>query len=180
MTYTTFDEFIAEQTTKPDESRIDRDKAIEEWRQQLERLYKTVRTFLHSYIEEGKVRLHCEKKQLHEELLGNYQVESLVVEIGSNKIYLDPIGTTLLIGTKGRVDMKSYYGTVKFVLVPQDSSGPKINVRIWTENEEPPPEEHLDPVTQWDWKIATPPPKIRYVELQEESLKDAIMEVLNG
>ena len=76
--------------------------------------------------------------------------------------------------------MRSYYGTVKFVLVPQDSSGPKINVRIWTENEEPPPEEHLNPVTQWDWKIATLPPKIRYVELQEESLKDAIMEVLNG
>ena len=179
MIHTTFDEFIAEQTARSDESRIDRDKEIKEWRQQLDRFYKTVETFLRSYIEEGKVRLHYGKKQLHEEFLGNYQVESLVVEIGSNKIYLDPVGT-LLIGAKGRVDMKSNYGTVKFVLVPQDSSGPKINVRIWTENEEPPPEEHLDPVAQWDWKIATPPPNIKYIELQEESLKNAIMEVLNG
>lgn len=179
MTHTTFDEFIAEQTAKSDESRADRDNKIKEWEQQLDRLYQTVETFLRSYIEEGKVRRHYGEKQLHEEFLGSYQAKSLVVEIGSNKIYFDPVGT-LLIGAKGRVDMIGNYGTVKFVLVPQDSSGPKINVRIWSESEDPPPEDHLDSVAQWDWKIATSPPNIKYVELQEESFKDAIMEVSNG
>ena len=179
MTHTTFDEFIAEQTAKSDETRIDRDKELKEWEQQLGRFYQTVETFLRSYIEEGKVRILYEKKQLHEELLGSYQVDSLVVEIGYNKICFNPVGI-FVVGAKGRIDMIGNYGTVKFVLVPQDSSGPKINVRIWTEGENTPPEEHSAPVTQWDWKIATPPPRIKYIELQEESLKDAIMEIMNG
>lgn len=179
MTHTTFDEFIAEQTAKSDESGIDRDKEIKEWEQQLDRFYNAVEAFLHSYIEEGKVRLHYGKKQLHEELLGNYQVKSLVIEIGSNRICLDPVGM-FLIGAKGRVDMIGSYGTVKFVLVPQDSSEPKISVKIRSEKEDPPPEDHLNPIAQWDWKIATPPPNIKYVELREESFKDAIMEVLNA
>ena len=179
MTHTTFDEFIAEQTAKSDESGIDRDKELKEWEEQLDRFYGMVESFLHSYIEEGKMQRHYGKKQLHEELLGNYQIKSLVIEIGSNRICLDPVGT-FLIGAKGRVDMTGNYGTVKFVLVPQDSFGLKISVRIWSEKEDPPPEEHTDPVSQWDWKIATPPPNIKYVELQEESFKNAIMEVLNG
>lgn len=179
MIHTTFDEFIAEQTTKSDEPEIDRDEELKEWEKQLDRFYQMVESFLYSYIKEGKVQCHYDKKQLHERLLGSYQAKSLVLEIGRNEIDFNPVGT-FLIGAKGRVDMIGNYGTVKFVLVPRDSSGPKISVKIWSEKEDPPPEEHVDPVAQWDWKIATRPPNIEYVELQEESFKDAIMEVLNG
>ena len=180
MTHTTFDEFIAEQTAKSDETRIDRDKELKEWDQQLDRFYETVESFLCPYIREGKVQLRYGKKQLHEQILGSYQARSLVLEIGSNKIDFNPIGR-FLIGSKGRIDMIGNYGTVKFVLVPESASGLKINVQILEENEDPPlPKKHLDPVTRWNWKIATPPPNIKYVELQEESFKNAIMEVSNG
>ena len=178
MIHTTFDEFIAEQTAKSDEPGIDRDKELREWEQQLDRFYQMVESFLYSYIKEGKVQCHYGKKQLHERLLGSYQARSLVLKIGHNEIDFNPVGT-FLIGAKGRVDMTGNYGTVKFVLVPQDSSDPKISVKIWSEMEDPPPEEHVDPIAQWDWKIATRPPNIKYMELQEESFKDAIMEVLN-
>ena len=30
------------------------------------------------------------------------------------------------------------------------------------------------------WKISTPPPKIKYLELNENSFFDALMEVING
>ena len=179
MTHTTFDEFMAEQTAKSDESGIDRDKELKEWEQQLDRFYQMVENFLRSYIEKGEVRRHYGKKQLHERLLGSYQAKSLVLEIRRNEIHFNPVGR-FPIGAWGRVDMIGSHGTVKFVLVPQDSSGPKGGVKIGSEKEDPPPEEHVDPIMQLDWKIATPRPNIKCIELQEESFKDAIMEVMNG
>ena len=56
----------------------------------------------------------------------------------------------------------------------------KIGVKIESEKGDSPSEEHVDPVMQLDWKIATPRPNIKCIELQEESFKDAIMEVMNG
>jgi hypothetical protein len=32
----------------------------------------------------------------------------------------------------------------------------------------------------WTWKIATPPPGIRYIELNKESLRQMLLEVSNG
>ena len=43
--------------------------------------------------------------------------------MGNAEIIFTPIGT-LLIGAKGRIDMTSNAGTVKFVLVDKNLSGP--------------------------------------------------------
>ena len=179
MTHTTFDEFMAEQTAKSDEPGIDRDNELKEWEKQLDRFYQMVESFLYSYIKEGKVQCHYGKKQLHERLLGSYQAKSLVLKIGRNEIRFDPVGR-FLFGAWGRIDMIGSYGAVKFVLVPQDSSDPKIGVKIESEKGDSPSEEHVDPVMQLDWKIATPRPNIKCTEFQEESFKDAIMKVLNS
>jgi hypothetical protein len=61
--------------------------------------------------------------------------------------------------------MNSSAGEVKFVLVEKDSKG--INTQA--------PEKSAE----WKWKISTTPPLIKFIELNEDSFSDALMEVLN-
>ena len=53
MTHTTFDEFIAEQTAKSDESGIDRDKELKEWEEQLDSILRDGRIFP-AFIHRGR------------------------------------------------------------------------------------------------------------------------------
>lgn len=176
MADTTFRDFIDQQTA-PSTTTVDWGQQREEWLQHLGQFYKLVEEFLGEYIEQRKVRLERGTKRLHEELVGEYSVDTLTLYIGSNKIDFDPVGTNL-IGAKGRVDMRSAQGTVKFVLVPDDATTTVPRVRI-VEGAQP-VREPLAPEENWTWKIATPPPTVGCVELCEDSFQDAIMEVVNG
>jgi hypothetical protein len=33
---------------------------------------------------------------------------------------------------------------------------------------------------EWDWKIATPPPRIQYINLEQDTFLEALMEVVGG
>ncbi len=93
---------------------------------------------------------------------------------------MKPIGT-LLIGTRGRVDVIGPSGQTRFLLVNKDASRPNIRITGVVRGQQivPRPEEPQMPVT-WTWKIATSPPRIEYIELTQESLFRALMEVSNG
>ena len=180
MANTTFSEFIAEQTAPPvGEPKVDWDERREEWLQYLEQFYQLVEGFMREYLDQGKVRLQRGTKKLHEEFIGDYSVDTMTLDIGPNKILFDPIGTNL-IGAKGRVDMRSAKGTVKFVLVPADGTKIGWKIHISVEGADDPVPEPVKPVRSWAWKIATPPPRVRCVELCKDSFQDAIMEVVNG
>ncbi len=174
-----FDEFVNQQAEWTSQQEIDWSKQLEEWMGYLDAFYSRVKCFLQKYVTEGKVQIDSGKRQLHEGSIGAYDAQFLVVTIGSSKIHFEPIGTNL-IGAKGRVDMNGPRGTVRFVLVPQGSSGPKINIRVRDLSEELPTQEAKPSITEWAWKIATPPPNIKYIELEEESFYSAMMEVVNG
>ena len=177
-----FDAFIERQTapiSAPETPPIDWDQERREWVRHLDDFYNSVQQFLRVYIAQGKVKLHTGKKRIHEEYIGKYEVKTLTLEIGSNKLYFDPIGTNL-IAAKGRVDMRGARGTVRFVLEPEDATGPWLKGYIHAEGEEPPVPEQSRAVDSWVWRIATPPPKVDTVDLCEESFQNAVMEVVNG
>ena len=179
MANTNFNEFIEQQTASlpATEPEVDWDREREEWLQHLGQFYELVEEFMREYLDQGKVRLHRDTKDLHEECIGNYSVDTMTLDIGPNRIIFDPVGTNL-IGAKGRVDMRSAKGTVKFVLVPEDAATIGWRSRI-VEGADPVPEP-VEPVENWKWKIATSPPRVRCVELCKDSFQDAIMEVVNG
>lgn len=178
MADTTFSDFIEQQTAPPvDEPEVDWDEKREEWLQHLEQFYQLVEGFMREYLDQGKVRLQRGTKKLNEEYIGDYSVDTIAMDIGANRIIFDPIGTNL-IGAKGRVDMQSAKGTVKFVLVPEDATQTGWRNRTF-EGPEPIPEP-VEPARNWAWKIATPPPKVRCVPLCKDSFQDAVMEVVNG
>lgn len=167
MTDISFDDFVDQQLAKTKPS-IDWTQRRDAWVKHLDEFYRLAEGFLRKYIEQGKVHLTWATKQLNEEYTGSYDVASLEVQIGVVNILFDPIGTNL-IGAKGRVDMHGPHGTVKFVLVSKTASSPRI-----------PKDEPEPAVEEWAWKILTPPPNIRYIELEDEPFLSAIMEVANA
>ena len=135
-------------------------------------------TQVESFLAEFSQDIQCERKmvQLSEQYLGEYDIPQLTIRLPKEVIELKPIGTNL-IAAHGRYDMKGLAGTVKWVLVPENAEKPTVSVRISGEPELP---EAKPSPSDLVWKIATPPPNIRYIPLTQETLLEAIMEVSHG
>ena len=175
-----FDDFINKQAeVKAAEKPIDWIVQRDEWLEYLSKFYKKVESFLGEYLTAGKVIYNYSEIKMFEEYIGSYSARVLNIELGSHRVKLEPIGTNL-IGAKGRVDLIGANGKVKFVLVNKNSSGPKIKVDIWIEGKKPPEKEDKPMVIEWDWKISTPPPRIQYINLEQDTFLEAIMEVVGG
>lgn len=176
-----FEEYLKKSQSQADEgAEIDWGKKRDEWLDYLGQFYSRIQAFLKDYADTGNLSIGFHEKTINEELIGEYKTDSMTVKLKGDEVIFDPIGTNL-IGAKGRVDMKGSAGTVKFVLVNKQSSGPKIKLTIQVSGE--PVKEEKEPADQeieWGWKIATPPPRIKYIELDEESFFDSLMEVING
>jgi hypothetical protein len=52
--------------------------------------------------------------------------------------------------------------------------------RVWIKGEDPPKEEEEAKIIEWDWKIATRPPRIQYINLEQDTFLNALMEVVGG
>ena len=174
-----FDEFVANQSSETRESEIDWSKNLDEWLEHLKKFYNKIESYLQKYVSGGQIRIAFGNKKIFEEYIGEYEVSTATVHLGKNQVRLEPIGTNL-IGANGRVDMIGPNGKVRFVLVDENASAPGISVQVWVQGEVPPPEADKPSKIEWVWKISTPPPRIKYIELNSESFFDAFMEVSNG
>ncbi|BBB89713.1 MAG TPA: hypothetical protein PKA28_12455 [Methylomusa anaerophila] len=116
---------------------------------------------------------------IKEEYIGHYETKKMIITMLNQNVTLEPIGTNL-IGAHGRIDLKGKKGTVKFVLVPKKSQGPKVIVRISNEGEIPPllPETEEAGNSELVWKIATPAPKVKFYDIDGDVFSDALMAVL--
>jgi hypothetical protein len=155
-----------------------------EWLQHLDNLYRIVESFLREYIDRHQIIVSYNKTYLTEENIGTYEVRAMALAFGANRLELFPIGT-LLIGTKGRVDLKGPRGIVRLILADKNSTGIKIIIRSQVlEPGRPPtsqPYSQEIPKPDWVWKIvATRTPQLTYQDLTQDSLFDAIMAVSNG
>ena len=177
----TFDDFVNRQNqiARDTEQSVDWAKELEEWLAYLKQLKEFIVDFLEEHIKKDNVRLQYKNKRIIEENIGVYEAEVITIMIGNTKVELEPIGT-LLIGAKGRVDMKGPKGTAKIVLVPRDAKGISIRVQVLSDGEKGKEQEKDKKEIEWAWKLSTPPPSIKYTELTKESFHTAIMEVVNG
>lgn len=176
-----FDEYLKKRRADTEVvMQIDWSKKKDDWLQYLAHFYRQVEEFLREYRESGDVALNYRDKDIHEEFIGQYRATSLRIRIKDKDVVLDPVGTNL-IGAKGRVDMIGDAGTVKFVLVDRRLSAPSVSVAIKAHDEQRETEEEKEADgIEWAWRIATPPPRIKYIEVNAESFFDALMEVINA
>lgn len=160
-----FAEFVKrQQVSLNGETDVDWAKEREEWLDHLATLYQSIELFLKDYLDQGAIRISYRAIDLNEEEIGHYTAREMMIQIGRQQVTLIPIGT-MLIGTKGRVDVEGTAGRGRLVLKDKRSTRPEI---------------HKGKVIEWVWKISTPPPSISYLDLTKESFFDLLMEVTNG
>ncbi|MCR5893351.1 MULTISPECIES: hypothetical protein [Burkholderia] len=176
-----FDSFIREQASSAnkEEGKLDLEREKQTWLLKLDTLFDLVRRSLDAYLKDGTISFVPTEYNLHEELLGSYVAKGADLIVGRHLVKLKPVGTFLL-GARGRVDMIGPRGIAKLVIVPPDSTQVKVTVTIVEPGQPRPESKPGVPPEQWVWKIATPPPRIIYTTLNEDSFRSALMGVMGG
>ncbi len=183
---TLFKDFVQrQQQPRPGDETIDWSKERDEWLSYLQQLYARITEYLDEYIKGGTIKLRDSMIELNEENIGAYKAKRLVIAIGAQEIVFTPVGT-LLIGSKGRVDVEGSAGKSRLVLIDKRLTNPSQMVRVTVTTIPPrgsPPS--TEPATstkeiEWAWKIVSRPPAMQFTELNKETLFEMLMEVSNG
>jgi hypothetical protein len=179
-----FDEFVKREAeaARIAEPPIDWNKQREEWLHSLKSLYTTIEGYLGKYTQQGAINIEYKSKQLAEEDVGSYLVKEMLIHIGRQTVALTPVGT-LLIGSKGRVDVIGRAGRGRLVLIDRNPTGPASLMKVPLVGPNTPAPATTEPPwkeNEWVWKIATSPPAVRFIELNQESFSHLILEVGTG
>jgi hypothetical protein len=191
-----FDQFLRRQQAEASApSRFDWVRQRDEWLAHLDGLYKTVESLLSKYISSRQIRLEYRPIELNEDNIGSYTVQKMILKIGRQDVILKPIGT-LLIGFKGRIDVEGPAGRRQIALVDSKALGVSDLIRVsvsivgrsFPAKKKPTHSEKISQVedaldgkeTRWAWRIVSPPPERRFVELTQDSLFQLIMDVANA
>lgn len=177
---TDFDAFVRRQAALAKDHRVDWAKERDEWLGYLKLLYDQIESFLAKYIQRGEIKIEYRDTPLNEENIGDYSAREMVIRIGQQVATITPVGT-LIIGSKGRVEVAGPAGRARLVLVDRRSSGPRFRVDVKVAAGREPakaPTQEEDII--WTWKIATSPPSMQYIELTQESFFQMLMEIANG
>lgn len=178
-----FDRFLEDHETYRPElvGQVDPQEQLNEWLEYIETLYNKVENWLDDYIKKGRVALTYEELNITEELIGNYTVKQMNLSFAGNTIKLKPVGT-MLIGTRGRVDIEGGVSKIRLLLIDKKTKELAQN-KASSSYYVCEPEMEYDAEYKndlWRWKIATAPPNVAYIELNEETFFDALLEIANG
>ncbi len=181
MKKTVFDEFVKNQQ-QPEIPEGFWENQRDEWLRFLDALYQRIEGFLSKYTSSGEINIEYTPITLTEENIGSYQVRKALLKIGRSVVTLLPVGT-LLIGSKGRVDVLGPRGTTVPILlinskIQKASDMIRVQVSIGGKPTDPPKEEPKE--ITWEWKMLTRPPERRFIELTQEAFFEMLMEVANG
>ena len=143
-----FEQFLK---TKKQEKKIniDWDKRRLIWLESIYKLYANIKEWLAPFEQQDFLYIKDEKEiDIIEEYIGHYKVKRLDIYLGNDIISLIPKGT-LIIGSYGRIDMR----------------GPKGEILI------------IQP--KWDdWKFAKRTPKLETWDINAESFKKIIQDLV--
>lgn len=184
---TLFKDFVQrQQHPRSSDEAVDWNKERDEWLGYLQQLYERIAEYLDEYIKGGTIKLRELMIELNEENIGAYKAKRLVIAIGAQEIVFTPVGT-LLIGSKGRVDVVGSAGNSRLVLIDKNLTHPRQMFRVTVTtippggSPTPSPEPTPSPKEiEWAWKIVSRPPAMQFIELNKETFFELLMEVSNG
>ncbi len=104
-------------------SAVNWDEIRDRWIQQVRELFDQIEVWLSPLIVGGTVQVSRPPRILMEEDLGTYTVQSLLLQLASRKLVLEPIGT-MLIGAFGRIEATGPNGTAVLLLLNTDKTLP--------------------------------------------------------
>jgi hypothetical protein len=94
------------------------------WINRVEQLFGQIEAWLQPLIHSRAVKLTRAMYPAHEEQLGTYDIQTLVLELAGKKLTFLPKGTFLL-GASGRVDVSGPSGDVSLVLIDARAASPE-------------------------------------------------------
>ena len=179
MAADTFDEFVKRRTAQAEQSgeAINREETLAAWLHELDVLYTDMEGYLRSYTDSGQIKIKRRPVQLTEEYLGTYDTEALALSIGNDEVIAQPIAA-LLIGSRGRVDLSGPRKTLRLVLL--EKGGPAMKITI--SGTDGPIDTSTRSLVRGEvdhsgWYFATQPPDVTVTALDQDSFRDAIMDV---
>jgi hypothetical protein len=174
-----FEEMLKKHEAVKNESQIDWKQQKQEWLDFIQNFYDSVEKWLAPYVYQDKLKFEYKNISLTEDHIGTYTVKTMNISFAGQQIKIEPIGT-LLIGTKGRIDMEGARGRVQFILADKNSKGIKINVSISVDGKAQGKQEEQK-IPDWTWKIVLRESRrIAYDEFNEDNFFNALMEIVNG
>jgi hypothetical protein len=189
MSKSDFDQFVKRQQAEQQEATatFEPQQQLDEWLSYLNALYRDITRYLEGYIHAGEAQIDYRDVTLNEDFIGAYVAREMILKIGPSTVTFTPIAT-MLIGMKGRVEVQGATGRASLILVNKLATSARsliqIQVRVIRPGASPLPlpKPSPDEMTkiQWVWKIAAPPPQMKFIELTQNTFYDMILEVANG
>ena len=178
----TFDDFVKQRTDQARQSAevLNREETLVGWLRELDALYSAMEGYLQSYTKSGQITIERRSVELTEDYLGTYEAEALAMSIGNDEIIAQPVGT-MLIGSSGRVDLTGPRKTLRIVLL--EKGGPAMKITISGDDGPIETSGHSlvrGEVDHRGWYFATRPPAVTVTAFDEDSFRDAIMDVSGG
>ena len=177
-----FASFVASQQEPPQNLAADNELTAEEIRQEwlhnLDKLYAQVAEMLREFVDNGAIRFNFTDVTLHEEELGSYTVKKMEIQIGRKLVVLEPVGT-LIVGSKGRVDIIGSAGRTLLLLVRKSAKSAKdlikIDVSLNSKLISPNPPPSVDEESAW--KIVQRGIQTSFVDVDKDSFFALLMEL---
>ena len=171
-----FDEFIKRETKNEEDLSEQKRVMLEEWLNNIERLYDMLKGFLKDYVKTNKVKIDEEDISITEEFLGTYTAKKMVIRLGNLGKYVEltPIGACI-IAAFGRVDMSGKNGTVRIVLVNSKFDRPHIIATIHNDIGEK--REKSDAKPDLAWRFVTDPPNMMYIPIKYETFLEQLVQL---
>lgn len=164
MSTLSFDEQIRQhikaQTAIQSEQAIDWNNRLVWWRLKVEELLSHMKQWLSPLIADGTIRMHQDRIQISEEMLGSYELPHLIFTFGSVALRIKPVGS-VIIGAFGRIDVEGPQGKAMLILVTDDDDAPPAQRR-----------------EQAKWFIAYPEQRQKLFELDEGAFKQLVVDLM--
>lgn len=178
-----FDEFVRRQRelSSQEVAPFDSKKELAFWLESLETLYSDMESFLRDYVQSGSISLQRQDMILREDFSGEYHAAQILIKIGSKQIKVVPIGT-MLIGSRGRVDIIGDVNRSRLVLINAKLNNPRQMVQVRVIDPTRPPNQNRTPrdEIEWAWKFIGPHPSSTFVSFNKETFLNALLEVSGG
>jgi hypothetical protein len=145
-----FGEMLATKALEAEEDKNNWDIRKAIWLKSIDDFYSNINLWFDEYKNEGLLKIEDKEINLDEQFIGRYTTKLLEIYLGNDIITFTPRGT-LVFGGYGRIDLKGPKGDA--LLIEQE----------WNK-----------------WKFAKRTPALKYIDVNEESLKKVIQEIING
>lgn len=117
-----FTEFLRSKQNEEQAESAGLEKRKSEWLDSLNELFMQIEEWLSEPLSQNLITLKKEIMEFDEYKIGSYRASRLILQIGYNTVYIEPVGT-IIVGAKGRVDVKTSGTSFKLILANENSWG---------------------------------------------------------